>query len=110
MEFRRVPFRSGVSEGSKTQGIQVEYGPGPHCEDVADDTANPGGRALERFDGAGKVVTFHLERHGPAVANVDDPGIFLSSSNQYAITRRRKDRPSVVSGMSLSVRIEHGGR
>ena len=51
-------------------------GRAPHGEDVAQDAADAGGRALEWLDRAGVVVRFHLECDAPAVADVDDAGVF----------------------------------
>ncbi len=47
-----------------------------HGEDVAQDAADAGGRALIRLNVAGVVVRFDLEGAGPAVADVDDAGVF----------------------------------
>jgi hypothetical protein len=52
---------------------RVEHGDRPRAdgEDVAQDAADAGGRALERLDRARVVVRLDLERDGQAVAHVD---------------------------------------
>ena len=69
---------------AEAQRIQAEHGPRAHREDVADDAADARGRALERLDGAGVVVAFHLEGDAPAVADVDDAGVFLARLDEHA--------------------------
>src|SRR5437660_12471080 len=49
--------------------------PGAHGENVSEDAADAGGRALKRLDETRMVVRFDLERRDEAVANVHDPGI-----------------------------------
>ena len=63
---------------AEPEGVHREDRAGTHGEDVTDDAANAGSRALERLDGAGVVVALHLEGDGPSIANVDDAGIFLT--------------------------------
>ena len=67
--------RVGVVDGAKAQLIHHGNGPSAHRDDVAHDSADARGRALERLDVAGVVVTLHLERHGPSLADVDDAGV-----------------------------------
>src|SRR4029079_3870070 len=49
----------------RTEVQRVEHGDGPraHGEHVAEDAADPGGRALEGLDGAGMVVRLDLHYH-----------------------------------------------
>ena len=72
--------------GGRPEAEGVHYGDGAraHREDVAQDSADAGGRALEGFDVAGVVVRFDLERHDPLfavrpLANADDAGVFARS-------------------------------
>src|SRR5690606_38340518 len=60
-------------------------GPGPHGDDVAHDAADAGSRTLERFDEGGVVVALHLEGDGPALTDVDDPGV-LADPDEEALT------------------------
>ena len=69
---------------AEAEGIHREHRAGAHGENVADDSANAGGCALEGLDGAGVVVALHLECDGPSVADVDDAGIFLPRFNEDA--------------------------
>ena len=64
-----------IVERAEAERIHHRDGPRAHGEDVAQDAADAGGRALERLDEAGVIVRFDLERDGPAVADVDDAGV-----------------------------------
>ena len=75
MRRLRAPV-SGSSRRPEAQRIQHRDRPRAHGEDVAQDAADAGGRALERLDEAGMIVRFDLERDGIAVADIDDAGVF----------------------------------
>ena len=66
------PRIGGVAEA---QRVEQRDRPRAHREDVAQDAAHPGGRALERLDERGVVVALDLEDHRPAVADVDGAGV-----------------------------------
>ena len=55
----------------------------PHRHDVADDAADAGGRTLVGLDVGGVIVRFHFEGDGPAVADIDDAGVF-ADAGQHA--------------------------
>ena len=61
----------------RAEAQEVEAGdrPRPHGEDVAQDAADPGRRALVGLDEGGVVVALHLEDAGEPVADVDDAGV-----------------------------------
>ena len=63
-------------DGTKAERVHDRERPRAHGEDVAQDAADAGGRALVRLDVAGMVVRLDFEGAGPAVAHVDDAGIF----------------------------------
>ena len=69
------PPGAGVVEGAEEQRVHEGDGPGPHGEDVAQDAAHTGGGALVGLDGRRVVVALDPQRHGDAVAGVDDPGV-----------------------------------
>ena len=52
-----------------------------HGEDIAQDAADTGGRALIGLNVGRVVVAFHLEHHRLAVADVDDTGILARAAN-----------------------------
>ena len=56
---------------------------GAHGEDVPDDAADPGGRALVGLDEGRMVVRLDLERDRAAVADVDDAGV-LADAGEHA--------------------------
>ena len=66
---------------AKSQQIQTGDGPGAHREDVAQNAADPGRRALIGFDERRVVVALHLEDAGVAVADVDHAGVLAGAAN-----------------------------
>ena len=77
----------GIVQRAEPDGVQHGDGPRAHGEDVAQDAADAGGRALERFDEAGMVVRFDLERDRVPLPDIDNPGV-LSGADQDAIAAR----------------------
>src|SRR5205814_6350663 len=61
------------------QRIEQRDGPRAHREDVADDPADPGGRALIRLNERRVVVRLDLEDRGEAAADVDRAGVLARS-------------------------------
>ena len=68
-----------IVEAAEAERIQHGDGARAHGEDVAEDAADAGGRALERLDEAGVVVRFDLEGDDVAAADIDDAGIFAGA-------------------------------
>ena len=64
--------RARVIGPAEAQRIEARDGPSAHREDVAQDPADAGRRALVRLDEARVVVRLHLEDRGESVADVDD--------------------------------------
>ena len=71
------------SESSTAIGLRAER------EDVAQDSADTGGRSLERLDRRGVVVALDLERDREPVADVDHAGV-LARAEDHAIALGRK--------------------
>ena len=65
---------AGVVEGAEAQRVHQGDGAGAHGEDVADDAADAGGRALVGLHRGRVVVALDADRHRDAVADVDDAG------------------------------------
>jgi hypothetical protein len=63
----------------EAQRIHHRQRPRAHGEDVAQDSAYSGGRALMGLDVAGMIVALDLEGAGPSIAHVDDAGVFARS-------------------------------
>ena len=80
--MRRVAHRRAV-ERAEAQRVQQRDRPRAHREDVADDAADAGGRALIRLDERRMVVRFDLEDRGEPVADVDGAGV-LTGPLQHA--------------------------
>ena len=70
--MRRV---CGVVERAEAQRVQQRDRPRAHREDVADDAADAGRRALIGLDERRVVVRLDLEDGGQAVADVDGAGV-----------------------------------
>ena len=87
--MRRVRAPSGPSSGAEAQRVQQRDRPRAHREDVADDAADAGRRALVRLDERRMVVRFDLEDRGEAVADVDRAGV-LARALQHARPCRRQ--------------------
>ena len=62
-------------ERAEAQRVQQRDRAGAHREDVADDAADAGGRALVRLDEGRMIVRLDLEDRGEAVADVDRAGV-----------------------------------
>ena len=79
------PYVSG--DGSEAQGIHHGDGASAHGENVAENSAYSGGRTLERLDKRRMVVRLDFEGTGPAIANINDAGIFAGALH-YATAAR----------------------
>src|SRR6202008_1355073 len=60
---------------AERERIEAGDGPRAHGEDIAQDAADPGRRALIGLDVARMVVAFHLEHDGEPVADIDHAGV-----------------------------------
>ena len=78
------------SDRTEAQRIQQKLRARAHRENVADDSADAGCRALERLDRARVVVAFDLECDRPAVADVDHAGVFFACLDQNVRAGGRK--------------------
>jgi hypothetical protein len=65
----------GMLRIAERERVEAGDRPRPHGEDVAQDAADAGRRALVRLDVARVVVALHLEHHREPVADVDDAGV-----------------------------------
>ena len=72
---RHQMARLGMLRRAKAQRVEAGDRPRAHREDIAQDAADAGGRALIGLDVARMVVALHLEHHRLAVADVDDAGV-----------------------------------
>ncbi len=87
--FRSV-FFTGVfacSDLAESQRIQDSDGARAHGENVAQDAADPGRRALEGLDVAGMIVRFDLEGRDEAVTDVNDAGVFARALHDELAAR-----------------------
>ena len=73
------PARQRRVERSEAQRVQQRDRPRAHREDVADDAADAGGRALVGLDERRVVVRFDLEDGAQAVADVDGAGVLAGA-------------------------------
>ena len=82
---------AGLGVRGRTEAEQVQAGDRPraHGEDVAEDAADTGRRALIGFDEGWVVVALHLENAGLAVADVDDAGVLARTLDHPGRTSRQ---------------------
>ena len=71
----------------EVQRVQAKFRTRAHGENVSNDPAYAGGRALERLNRARMVVALHLERDRPAVADIHHAGVFFACLNQNVWSR-----------------------
>ena len=71
----------GMLGPPETQRIGIRHRARTHGEDIAQDAAHAGRRALVGLDIARVVVALHLEDGGLSVADVDDAGIFAGAAD-----------------------------
>src|SRR5580658_1460361 len=69
------------------QRVHHRHRPRAHGEDVTQNSADARGCALKRLDERWVIVRLDLESAGPAVADVDDPGV-LARPLQHALAAR----------------------
>ena len=72
----------GVVDRPEAQGVHDRDRARAHRDDVADDAADAGGRALEGLDEGGVVVRLGLEGDGPALADVDDARVLAHAHHE----------------------------
>ena len=77
----------GIVERAEAEGIEHGNGPGAHGEDVAENAADAGGRALEGFDEAGMIVALDFESDTEAVTDIDDTGVFTGAEEDLFAAR-----------------------
>ena len=74
---------------AEAQPVEQGHRPGAHRDDVAQDPADAGRRALERLDRGRVVVRLDLERDRLALAEVDHAGV-LARPLQHALAGARQ--------------------
>ena len=84
------PRMRGLAEGER---VHRRDRPRPHGEDVAQDAAHPGRRALIGLDVGGVVVALHLEDQRLPVADVDDAGVLPRPADHLAPGGRQRPEP-----------------
>ena len=83
-----------VRDGPEAQRIEHRDGPRAHGENIAQNAADAGGRALKRLDEAGMIVRFDFEGRDQAIADIDDAGIFSRAlHHQFAASAGASDAP-----------------
>ena len=88
------PPAAGVVERAEPERVHHGDRAGTHGEDVAQDAADAGGRALVRLDGRRVVVALDADGGGDAVTDVDDAGA-LARADQHP---RRLGRAAAAGG------------
>ena len=78
---------------AEAQAVEQRDRPRAHRDDVAEDPADAGRRALERLDRGGVVVRLGLERDGDTLAEVDHARV-LARPLQHPLRRPTGSRRS----------------
>ena len=78
----RDSLRVGVIERSKAKSIHDRNRPGTHGDNVADNSPDPGCRALKGLNKARVVVAFDLEGDRPALTDIDDARVFSHADHE----------------------------
>ena len=97
----------GMVGRAEAQRVHRGDGAGAHGEDVAQDAAHAGRRALIGLDEGGVVVAFHLEDDGLAVADIDHAGIFAGALDDARAGGRQRPQP-FLGGLVGAVLVPHG--
>ena len=75
---------AGAGQRPEPQRVEQRDRTGAHRQDVADDAAHPGRRALVGLDGGGVVVRLDLHDDGLAVADAHDAGVLGALAHEQA--------------------------
>src|SRR5579864_1400435 len=67
------------ADGAKAQRIHYRQRTRAHGEDVAQDSADAGGRSLEGLNERGVIVRFDFKGAGPPIPDVDNAGVLTRS-------------------------------
>ena len=87
--LRPVRSPEGDENRPKAQRIHHRHRPRAHGENIAQDSAHSGGRALKRLDERRMIVGLDLESAGPAIADVDDARILTRPLHHEPAARRQ---------------------
>src|SRR4029079_7887370 len=98
--------RAWLVRCAEAERVQQRDGPRAHREDVAEDAAHAGGRALERLDRRRMVVALHFERAEETVAKVDRSGV-LTRADSDARSGRRKSAEELLRVLVGAVLAPH---
>jgi hypothetical protein len=97
-------FVLGIAEA---QRVHRRHRASAHGENVAQDAADAGRRALIGLDVAGVVVRLHLEDDGLTVADVDDAGILARSLDHQLPGGRQRTQP-LLRALVRAMLVPHG--
>ena len=92
---------------AEAQRVQRRDRPRAHGEDVAQDAADAGRRALIGLDEGRVVVALHLEDHGQPVADVDDAGVLAGPADHPRAGGRQGPQP-LLRRLVGAVLVPHG--
>ena len=93
---------------AEAERIQGRDRPRAHGEDVAQDAADAGRRALVGLDIGGVVVALHLEDGDEPLADVDDAGVLARSLDHHLAAGRQRAQPFLRRFVGAML-VPHGG-
>ena len=102
------PARQRRVERPEAQRVEQRNRPRAHGEDVADDAADAGGRALVRLDERRVVVRLDLEHRAQAVTDVDRPRIFAGPLHDARTGGRQRLQVHARALVAAMLRPHHG--
>ena len=92
---------------AKAQRIHHRDRPRAHGEDIAQNSADAGGRSLEGLNERRMIVRLDLEGAGPAVADINDAGVFARPlQHLYRAGAKPKMQAILIPVLRLSFIIE----
>ena len=92
---------------AEAQRVHGRDRPRAHGEDVAQNAADAGRRALIGLDVGGVVVALHLEDDAVAIADIDDAGVFARPLDDLRAGGRQGAQP-FLRGFVRAVLVPHG--
>ena len=93
---------------AEAERVQRRDRPRAHGEDVAQDAADAGRRALIGLDVGGVVVALHLEDGDEPVADIDDAGVLARPLDDHRAGGRQRAQP-FLRALVGAVLVPHGG-
>ena len=100
--------RAGMLEGAELERVHARHGPRAHRENIAQDSADSGRRALVGLDERRMVVAFDFEDRRPSVADVDCAGVLARPLHHEFALRWQLPQMTARRFVGAMLRPHHG--